>query len=216
MAARGKEDGLAGNMNKLENSLERAGGVSKRIDWPVIVAVVTIVAMVCLMVAIIFRRQFRMQLFDRAPYDYYMSKHLPVSYLTHDGNVIDLWVTPSEFVSFGGLYNIAKGMKHGMCTDDAGWTQFCLFAAAKAYETMRKGDGDEDGTVEEIVAESIEKSIRPYLRFLCRKIGGASDREITEELDRVAVDTNTEDNFRGVKGRAIPRLTDTVRVVAQV
>lgn len=203
-------------MDKLESSLEKAGNISRRVDWPSIVAIVTIIAMIGIMIAIIFRRQFRTQLYNRTPADYYTSNHLPVSYLSDDGKGRDMWVTPSEFVSFGGLHNIAKGMKHGMCTDDAGWTQFCLFSAAKAYRTMRDGDGDDDRSVEEVVADSVEKTTMPYLRFLYRKIGGVSTKDMTEELDRVASETSTEDNFRGVKGRTMPRLTDIVSVINDI
>lgn len=203
-------------MDKLKSSIEKLGNMSRRIDWPSIVSVVTIIAMIGLMIAIIFRRQFRQHLYDRTPADYYMSQHLPISYLSDDGKARDMWVTPSEFVSFGGLYNIAKGMKHGMCTDDAGWTQFCLFAAAKAYRTMRDGDGDNDRSVEEVVADSIEKTTMHYLRFLYGKIKGVSIKDMTGELDRVAIETRNEDNFRGVKGRTIPGLTDTVSVVSDI
>lgn len=205
-----------GNMDKLASILEKAGNTSRRIDWPTIAAVVTIVVMIGLMVAVIFRRQFRARLYDRTPSDYYMSKHLPVPYLSDDGKERDIWVTPSEFVSYGGLYNIAKGMKHGMCTDDAGWTQFCLFAAAKAYVTMRNSDGDDGRYVEEVVADSIEKTSMPYLRFLYGKIGGADAKGMSEELVRVAFQTSEANNFRGVKGRTLLGLTDIVSVVSAV
>lgn len=203
-------------MDKLESSLEKMGNVSRRIDWPSIVAIVTITAMIGLMIAIIFRRQFRTQLYDRTPADYYMSKHLPVSYLSDDGKVRDMWVNPSEFVSFGGIYNITKQLKHGMCTDDAGWTQFCLFAAAKSYRAMRDGDYVYDRSVEEVVADNVEKTTVPYLRFLYGKIKGVAVKDMTEELDRVISKTSTEDNFRGVQGRTILRLTDTVSVVSDI
>lgn len=197
----------------------KAANLSRRVDWPSVAAVVAIIAMIGLMIAIIFRRQFRTYLYNRSPAEYYMSKHLPVAYLSDDGKAKDMWVTPSEFVAFGGLYNIAKGLKHGMCTDDAGWTQFCLFAAAKAYRTMRDDYGDNDRSVEEVVAVSAEETTMPYLRFLYGKIkdggggGGVSTRDMNRELDRVASETSNKDNFRGVDGRVIPGLTDTVFVV---
>ena len=51
----------------------------KRVHWPSVVGIFTIVAMVGLIFAIIFRHQFRMAAFNKKPIDY--SKHLPVAYL---------------------------------------------------------------------------------------------------------------------------------------
>ena len=124
---------------KIERTLQKVGEVSKRVDWPSVVGIFTIIMMLGLMVAILFRHQFRMAAFNKKPKDYYNSKHLPVAYLEEKtSRVNDMWLTPNEFVVFGGLYKITNNMKHGLCTDNAGWTQFCLFAAAKAFKELEK------------------------------------------------------------------------------
>ena len=78
------------------------------------------------------------------------------------GKVKDMWLTPNEFIDFGGLYKIADNMRHVECTDDAGWTQFCLFAAAKAFREKTK----KETTRKIIVAKSMENIIVPYLKFI--------------------------------------------------
>lgn len=207
---------------RLERTFDEVGDISKRVDWPSVVGIFTIVMMVGLMVAIIFRHQFRLAAFNKKPIDYYNSKHLPVAYLEEKtGKVKDMWLTPNEFVAFGGLYKMADNMRHGLCTDDAGWTQFCLFAAAKAFRELEKKDKDKEALTEEesrairkLVAKSVEDTSVPYLRFLNNKFKGVKASEKNEEIERVERDTNIVENFRGVSGRFLPRLTDAMRIVA--
>ena len=91
-----------------------------------------------------------------------------------------MWLTPNEFVAFGGLYKMANNMRHGLCTDDEGWMQFCLLAAAKAFRELQSKDKDKETLTEEeqsrtigkIVANSVEDTSVLYLRFLARVIKG--------------------------------------------
>lgn len=156
---------------ELERIFEKVSDICKRVDWPCVVGIFTIVAMVGLMMALIFRHQFRVSAFNRKPIDYYNSKHLPVTCLEEKtGKVKDMWMTPNEFVTFGGLYKKVNNMRHALCTDDAGWTQFCLFAAAKAFREQEKKDKDKEAlTEEELVAKSVQDTFMPYLRFLNNK-----------------------------------------------
>lgn len=156
----------------IRRMFDKASDISKRVDWPSVVGIFTIVAMVGLMVAIIFRHRFRMTVFNRKPIDYYNSKHLPVAYLEEKtGRVKDMWMTPNEFVIFGGLYKMVNNMRHGLCTNDAGWAQFCLFAAANAFRELNKETltGEEPKTIRKLVAKSVEDTSVPYLRFLNNK-----------------------------------------------
>lgn len=190
---------------RLQRTFNKAGDISKRIDWPSVVGIFTIVAMMGLMVAIIFRHQFRMAAFNKKPIDYYNSKHLPVAYLEEKtGNVKDMWLTPNEFVSFGGLYKIANNMRHGLCTDDAGWTQFSLFAAAKAFRELEKKDKYKEALMEEelitirkLVAKSVEDTFVPYLRFLNNKFKDVKTLEKNEEIEIVERGTNIVENVSG-------------------
>lgn len=177
----------------LERAFTELGDISKRVDWPSVVGIFTIVMMVGLMVAIIFRYRFRMAAFNRKPMDYYNSKHLPVAYLEEKtGKVKDMWVTPDNFVIFGGLYKLADNMRHGLCTDDAGWTQFCLFAAAKAFRELQKTNKSTEAITEEeprmirkLVAKSVKDTSVPYFRFLNNKFKGVKASEKNEEIERV-------------------------------
>ena len=174
---------------RLQRTFDKVGDLSKRVDWPSVVGVFTIVMMVGLMVAIIFRHQFRMAAFNKKPIDYYNSKHLPVAYLEEEtGKVRDMWLTPNEFVAFGGLYKMADNMRHGLCTDDAGWTQFCLFAAAKAFRELEKKDKalteeEELRTIRKLVAKGVDDTLMPYLRFLNNKFKPGVKKEI-ERVER--------------------------------
>nr|BDT63174.1 MAG: wsv021-like protein [Hemigrapsus takanoi nimavirus]GBG35371.1 wsv021-like protein [Hemigrapsus takanoi nimavirus] len=178
---------------KIERILGEVGEISKRVDWPSVVGIFTIVAMVGLMVAIIFRHQFRMAALNKKPIDYYNSKHLPVAFLEEKtGKVKDMWLTPNEFVAFGGLYKMADNMRHGLCTDDATWIQFGLFAAAKAFRELKKKDKykealteEEPRTIRKLVAKSVEDTSVPYLRFLSNKFIGVKISEKNEEIERV-------------------------------
>ena len=156
---------------RLETIFEKISDISKRVDWPSVVGLFTIVAMVGLMVALILRHQFRVSAFNRKPIDYYNSKHLPVALLEEKtGRVKDMWLTPNEFVIFGGLYKKVDKMRHGLCTDDAGWTQFCLFAAAKAFREIEKKNKDKEALTEHgLVAKSVQDTFVPYLKFLNNK-----------------------------------------------
>lgn len=187
------------------DAVNRIGDLAKRIDWPNVLGLFTVVMMGALLIALVFRHQLKTRKLNIKPEDYLVkSKHLPITVInTNTGKTKDIWVNPNDFATFGALYKIGNSMRHGACTDSPGWTQYCLFAAADAFQKVTKIKKTPkarlskeqlqqlEEPVYRIVARSMEDLIIPYLKYIRRKF--PSNRfDATQE--KVMLDTFTLNN----------------------
>ncbi len=100
------------------------------VDWTILVGVLTIIMLLSVMTAVSWRYYFRNRLYRLREEDHFFSNHLPVTYLTDEGQPQDLWINANSYMIYGGLFSKLQKFRHDMCTDDAGWYHFCLFTAA--------------------------------------------------------------------------------------
>lgn len=173
--------------------------ISKNADWPMVSGVVFLVLVIGLTIVMTLRHNARDRILSRTGEDHFTSKHLPVTYLSEAGELKDMFLTPSQFFVFGIFNNEVASMRHGMCTDDPGWSHFCLLAAAEAYQRMT-ADGQfgakaaEEDTLDRLIASSINDISEPYIRFIYSTKTDVSPQEVEDAL---AVARTTA---RGAKG----------------
>ncbi len=94
-----------------------------------------------------------------------------------------------------------------MCTDDAGWYQFCLFTVAGAMKNLLEGNFQE-GDVSSALARPLELNVTPYLKFLNSKFKSTLTADVlNNEIDILSKNMSV----RGIADRKLPRLNDSVK-----
>lgn len=148
---------------------------SKNADWPLILGVFFIILLFGLLAAITIRHHARTRLLTRSSKEHFTSRRLPVAYLSaKSGQIEDMLLNPSQFVTFGILNKAVANSRHGMCTDNTSWSHFCLLAAAEAYQRLGSGclgqfgkkKLDENETLDSLIHSSIQDLAEPYTRYL--------------------------------------------------
>nr|BDU62164.1 wsv021-like protein [Chionoecetes opilio bacilliform virus]GAV93155.1 hypothetical protein SCV_031 [Chionoecetes opilio bacilliform virus] len=175
------------------------GDFTRNIEWPVVLGVLFMTMLAGLMIAVSIRYHSRSRLLSRSGKSHFTSRVLPVAYLSKTGELKDMMLTPSQFIVFNTLYHKTSTMKHGMCTDDTSWVQFCLFAAAEAFQRLSSSgqfrqQADDDETVDDLVISSIASLEEPYIRYLFSSKTDVSAEEVEGAL------LDVQSSGRGVTG----------------
>lgn len=188
----------------LKNTWTGTVDFSKNVDWPMILGVVFLILMVGLLVALTIRHNARARLLSHDWRGHFTSKHLPVAYLSKTGEMKDMLLNHSQYIVFGTLNNKVANMRHGMCTDDPGWTHYCLLSAAEAYQRLTDSASGQFGkvssqedTVDSVVAASVNDMAEPYVRFLYSSKTDVPSREVEDAL------STARTTARGVSGLPI-------------
>nr|BDT63153.1 MAG: wsv021-like protein [Sicyonia whispovirus] len=145
--------------------------LARSVEWPLVLGVFYLLLVTALAVALGARHYARRRMLSEPPSQHIFSRYLPVVYLTPEGRVGRMALSPSEYVVYASIYHSMLGKKHALCTDLASWSNFCAFAASEAYRRMSGGSGtlgrggESDGSSLSYVMESsLEDVQRPYLR----------------------------------------------------
>lgn len=163
--------------------------VARAADWPMILGVFFVVAITLLAVAITMRHISRKKRFSPdVANEHFTASHLPVMYLSKKGKLKEMTLTHSQFVTFGDINNKVLLKKHPMCTDDSGWSHFCLLVAAEAYMRISSGRGefnvaDDQDTVNNVIETTIEDLAEPYVEHVFQRNTNATPAEIKKALD---------------------------------
>ncbi len=98
-----------------------------------------------------------------------------------------------------------------MCTDDAGWYQFCLFTPAGAMKNLLEGNF-QDGDVSSALARALELNVTPYLKFLNSKFKSTLKSNVfNNEIDILSKNMSVI----GIADRKLSRLNDSVKVTVK-